>query len=293
MTMPSATTTPPSQGADAQPPAGGQGEPTAQGGGKGEFNWGLFPNVPEEQRSLLEPHLRDTLGHVTKLEQQYAPYKPLLEQGYTQENVQALLNFAQEYDQNPLGLWYRMAQQLEQQGVLPEDLDVEDLGRILQGLPPMNEEGGEGGEGGADPRDAQIQQLTQMVQQLQQRLDQGDQLQMQRQQDGLLQNRLATMKAQLKEAGVPEDAVTDEFLVGSIIAHKGDVAAATQALTGYREASLKGFTQQATEQSADLNMPKGAPPAGEKKRPPKDGFEAARGGALNHLRAAQARSAQE
>src|SRR6266576_2109896 len=76
----------PGQGAPApaaQPPAGGQGpaqgQPTAADKGGDGFNWGLFPDVPEEQRSLLEPHLRNVQGYITKSQMETAPYKGLMD----------------------------------------------------------------------------------------------------------------------------------------------------------------------------------------------------------------------
>src|SRR5438445_10841560 len=92
------------QGAPAQgtaatgAPAGGQGQvqgqPTADG-----FNWGLFPDVPETQRELLEPHLKNIQGHVTRMEQQYAPYKGLMD-AVPGAQAGALVHFLHGYAQN-------------------------------------------------------------------------------------------------------------------------------------------------------------------------------------------------
>src|SRR5438270_119915 len=105
--------------AAAQPPASGQGgagqESTAAGKGGGEFNWGLFPNVPENQRELLQPHLRGVLGHVTQLEQQYAPYKGLMD-AVTPDQVQNLVTFLANYSSDPLATWMGLGQSLHEDG---------------------------------------------------------------------------------------------------------------------------------------------------------------------------------
>src|SRR6476619_110244 len=69
-TQSAAQGTPPSNGTA---PAQGQGQP--QQGGTG-LDWGMFPNVPEEHRPLLEPTIREQIQpYITRLEQQYAPFK--------------------------------------------------------------------------------------------------------------------------------------------------------------------------------------------------------------------------
>ena len=86
---------PPDEATDStateQPPAGGQDLGGGESkGSEGQFNWELFPDVPEDQRALLEPHLRNVQGHVTKMEQQYSPYKDLVEAKADPAEVKAL-----------------------------------------------------------------------------------------------------------------------------------------------------------------------------------------------------------
>src|SRR3982751_1011007 len=70
----------PAENGTAQP---GQGQP--QQGGTG-LDWGMYPNVPEEHRALLEPTLREQIQpYVTRLEQQYAPFKQF--EGVTPEDA--------------------------------------------------------------------------------------------------------------------------------------------------------------------------------------------------------------
>lgn len=313
--------TPPTQGAGAAPPADGQtgsGQPTGQGQGQGGFNWGLFPSVPEEQRTLLEPHLRDVLGHVTKVEQQWAPYKFLQESGVQADQLRGILSFSEAFDKDPVGTWYSMAQQMAENGVLPEDLDVEDLGRILQGLPPADQGAPQGqGQPGQPQMTPEMQGMMQMFQQMlaplteklqgvENYVQSQQQRETQRTQDQLLTQSLTGMKDQLKAAGFPEEIfgneegqISDQYLTGQIVAHRGDVSTAVQSINTLRNGILKGFAGGPTPKpgQGELNMPNGAPPTPGKAeasaRNKGDGFSEARAGAENFLRQAQNASAQQ
>ena len=125
---------------------GGQGanapSATADGGAGGEFNWELFPDVPEEQRPLLEPHLRNTQAHVTRLEQQYAPYKGLIDAGLPAEDVQNIINLNASFERDPVGTWIWLAQMMQQSGSMGDELDLEAVQAILNGEDgPSAEEG--------------------------------------------------------------------------------------------------------------------------------------------------------
>src|SRR4051794_27036558 len=87
-------------------------QPTGQGAGEQESTadslWGFFPDVPVEQREVLAPHLKNIQGHVTRLEQQLAPYKPFVNAGYTPEMVNGLASFATSFDRDPLQAWIEL-----------------------------------------------------------------------------------------------------------------------------------------------------------------------------------------
>jgi hypothetical protein len=253
---------------------------------------------------------------VTKVEQQWAPYKFLQESGVQADQLRGILSFSEAFDKDPVGTWYSMAQQMAENGVLPEDLDVEDLGRILQGLPPANEGApqGPGQPGQQGQLSPEMQTMMQMVQQmiapLAEKLQGVDnyvqsqqQRETQRTQDQLLTQSLTGMKDQLKAAGFPEEIfgneegqISDQYLTGQIVAHRGDVNTAVQSINTLRNGILKGFAGGPTPKpgQGELTMPNGAPPTpGRKDTNTGDGFKDARAGAENFLRQAQQASAQQ
>lgn len=255
------------QPTEAQPPAGGQGGsgevPTAQ---QGDFNWGLFPDVPEEQRPLLQPHLRNVLGHVTRLETQYAPFKPFIQAGLTRpEEIQGLLGFTQSFDQDPVETWYNLGKSLQEGRVLTGDIDFAEVRNIIDGNIQSDSE--DGLPEGVDPNEplgmalARVQELEEKVNKIE---TVGEQERTQRQQqieERLLHKAVTDMKAELREAGIPEDRVTDQMLHGLIITHRGDHQAAIGSLLGFRDGSVRATLQNHTTRRAEVNAPRGAPPA--------------------------------
>jgi len=138
---------------------GGQGQDDAgvqSGNSGGGFNWEMFPTVPEEQRSLLEPHIRGVQGHVTKLEQQYAPYKSVIDSGLKPEEVQGLIALNQAFDKDPVNTWLQLAANMQKQGALSDDLDLDAVKLVLEGKAELDPgtEGSEGspGAGGEEER---------------------------------------------------------------------------------------------------------------------------------------------
>lgn len=279
----------------AQPSGQGTGQPTEP---TADQFWGLFPTVPEEQRSLLEPHLKNVQGHVTKLEQQYAPFKPFLEAGYTPDQVGGLMNFARSFDADPLQAWMELGQMLQggDQPLISQDLDFEILAKIARGeeleedpgQPQMMPE-----QNGALPPELvqYIQGLEAKVNQLEQGFTQQQNQAREAAQNRLLQQQFGTMRETLKNGGFPDDALTDEALRSALITANGNVQAAIKFLTDQRSAILKSFTNSSGPE--DLDLPNGAPPTPPKPtREPRDGFEAARAGATNYLKRQNRAAAQ-
>lgn len=257
---------------------------TADGSGGG-FNWDLFPNVPEEQRSLLEPHLKNVQGHVTQLQQQYAPYKSIIDAGLDGETVQSLVAFNQQFSQDPIGTWLELAVNMQKAGTLSGDLDLEAVKAILEGKDPDEGEVPAGGEEG--------EEIPAWARRLEERLDAQDEeaktqkeQETQQQRAGELKAAMDNMRTQLKEAGYPEDAITDEILRAALIANQGDADKALQQLTGLRESVLKGFTEKQGNGGggSDLEMPNGSPkPPARESRGPNREFAEARKGARQML----------
>lgn len=283
---------------ESQPPAGGQGSggQGAQPSGGG-FNWGLFPNVPEGQRELLQPHLTNVLGHVTRLEQQYAPYKDLI--GLVQPDQVGNLNqFLQNYSQDPLATWLGLASALQEEGLIENpEFSVEQLQSMLSA--PQQPQGGVPPVGDMPPWAQEMQQQLQMMAQAEQARQQQEQQRQAEQeaqmQEQMLEQAKTDIKGQLTAAGITEGLVTDEQIVAALIAHNGDMNQVVQSFTGLRDGFLRGFTEangqgprQATVRGETPQAPKGTP------RPKAgDGFRQASIGAAQMLAQNAAAGAQQ
>jgi hypothetical protein len=249
-------------------PEAGGGQPTAQptptpqpqgqGQGQGDgFRTTFFPGVPDEHWQLIEPHVSNINKHVTQLQQRYAPFN-----SYTPEAVQGLARFADDFERDPSAQWIRLARTLQQAGQLDPDLDVDHLEQLVtQQMAEEAQSGSIDGLDGDDPRDQAIQQLMQTVQQLQQRLDQGEQKNRQTVEDRALDRTKSWMKQQLTKAGLPENLMTDQRLIGMFVSHGGNAQAAVQDAIEYRNAVLGGVVPdpKVQQRSKQLDMPNGVP----------------------------------
>lgn len=265
----------------------GQGAPDA---GNSQF-WGLFPNVPEDQRGTLEPHLRAVQSEVGRLQEAHAPFKDM-----NAQEVQGLVQFDARFRSDPLGTWMDMAKMMQEQGAIHADLDLETLVAIASGQEVPDDATPDAGIEGLDPAvAAHIQRLEARLGEFEQR-DQQRTVQEQTQlQDRLLETQKGKMKETLVKAGYPEGMLTDELLISSIIAHRGVPSAAVQTLMNQRNEILKGFTQ--TKQPKDeLNVAGGGPQTTPEpkisSRDADDPFAKARIGATSRLRRANRSEAQ-
>lgn len=247
----------------ATPPAdqggGGEGGTPDKGGGGG-FDWGLFPDVPEEHRALLEPHLKKTQGHVTQLEQRYAPFKELADAGLDADTVKGIVALNNSFDKDPMGTWVNMGREMQQRGLLPDVLDMQAVADILAGK-EAEEPAGEGEQG------QQGDEVPPYARELQERLDRRDEEDRKREQEQQAQAQeqqlteaVDNITAQLKEAGLTDEAIAKINIVGPIIANKGDPDAALQEIIGFREEVLKGLTDKQTNPGGDLTLTDKGPP---------------------------------
>jgi hypothetical protein len=277
-----------------QPGAPGQGQTDPNAG----FNWGLFPDVDEAMRPQLEPHLRNVQGHVTRLEQQMAPFKPFVDAGYTPDQVQGLAQFADSFAQDPAGTWLAMAKQLQDEGRIDQDLDLDAVARIAMGQGPAPEEQPTQSqfEGVVPPQVAQyIAQLESRLSQLEGGFEQQNQAQRQAQNRELLNNAISTVREALIADGYPEEALTDIAINGALVASRGQPQAAIQALQAQRTALLQGFTKTNQENTAgkELHVANGGPKV-PTKTPAKRGdpYAGARAGASQYLKTLNQGAAQ-
>lgn len=257
----------------AQP---GQGAPPQQQGVQSAGFRQNFPNVPDEHWALIEPHIGQVEAYTTQLQQQLAPFKSLVDAGYTPDRVQGLVNFETRFEANPLETWVELGKMLQQPGgngqsAVHPDVDLDYLAAIArgedpeQGAAPGIQPGAAPVQPGADGQTPEMQALLQHVQSLQQRLDQAEQTSQQQEvarqtaiQDQVYDRRLGQMREALTQGGWPEDLVSDEMLGSQIIIHRGDFAAATKALLDQRANLLKGFVAN-RQQTQPTDLPNGVP----------------------------------
>jgi hypothetical protein len=284
-------------------PTGGGGAVTAEPGvqadsaqgtqpAPGQFNWGLFPNVPEEQREVLEPHLRTVQAHVTQLEQQLAPFKAFADSGLTPEATQGLLRFSADFDSDPRGMWLRLGNMLQESGEVDPDVDLEYLAAIAAGEDPdagqpSVEQNGNGAvpPGTPNPNDPVMQQIEALQAQVQEMRQQGEQERARRtemMQDQLLDRRMSAMREELKGAGWPEDILTDQALTARIVTHRGNIAEATQAMVQERVGLLKGVTD-TRQGDEDLDLTN-VPPTPQQRQKPGNSWDRANDRATQRLR---------
>lgn len=268
-----------SAGGAGNPAAGtalpGQGQPQGGADPTNQGFWAMFPDVPEEQRPLLEPHIRSAVGRVTQLEQQLAPFKPFLDAGYSPQAAEGLIRFSADFERNPADMWLRMGAMLQQRPgpngrpVVDPELDLDHLAALVRGEDPDAQQQGQVPGQQQGPADGQlppevlqyIQGLQQEVQELKQGVTQDRVQRQELIQDRLLDQQLNQMKSSLKEAGWPEDLLTDEELYARLITAGGDVNHALSGMVNVRTGLLRGYTEQNQNgRPGALNMPDGAPP---------------------------------
>lgn len=288
------TPDPGSGGAGGVTPAPGAVQPAGQGAPPADNSqfWGLFPNVPEDQRGTLEPHLKAVQSEVGRLQEAHAPFKDM-----NAQEVQGLVQFDQRFRSDPVGTWMDMAKMMQDQGAIHEELDLEMLLAVATGKDVSEEPTVEQGLEGLDPAvAAHIQRLESKLGEFEQR-DQQRTVQQQTQiQDRLLESQKGKMKETLVKAGYPEGLLTNELLISSLIAHRGVPSAAVQTLMAQRNEILKGYTNANTKPPDELNVRGGGPQTPAEPKPSGrdagDPFGKARMTATSRLRRANRGEAQ-
>jgi len=248
----------------------------------------MFPDVPEEQRALLEPHLKKVQGHVTKLEQSHAPFKAFSDAGIDSNSAAGLIQLSQSFSRDPMGTWVAMGRQMQQEGTLPDSLDIDAAESILKGE-DLNEEApaGEGAEG-ADELNPQLKEVLTWKQEEEARRQQEEQTQVQQRQAQALKGAEDGITAQLKEAGLTDQELENVNITGALITAQGDPDKALQSIIAFWEAA-KGRLAKPTDKDDDteLEMPNGAPKvadSGIKGRRGSKSFNEANVGAKQFLR---------
>lgn len=247
-----------------QPGSQGQG----QGGG---FREQFFQGVPDEVWGQVEPHVRNVQGHLTQLEQRYAPFK-----GYRDDDLQGLAAFSSRFNSDPVGQWILMAKGMQDAGVLNQDLDLQHLAALVKdelddqaaggGMPPNSQQPPQG------DMPPWAQQLLQRLDRLEGGVNKFQTSHQQQVEDAVLKRQVASMKSAMKQGGIPDGAFSDEAILAAYIAHRGNSQAAAKSFVDARNTLLKGFVQDpnaqrpgtpkpAAQPNSDLELPNGAPQA--------------------------------
>lgn len=273
--------------APVQPP--GQGEPS-----QGDF-WATFPDVPEEHRPIIEPHLRRTQGEITRLQQAHAALKPVIDSGYQPQQLQGLVQFDQRFQQQPLEVFMDMAKMLQDQKIIGADLDLDVVRAVAMGQEVPEEPVVPDEATGEIPPAVQayIDQLRAELDQVKSGIQQQSQQRQEAIQDSLLKTQQQKMRAELQKVGYSPEYLTDRRLNAALITNNANVQAAIQDFTEMRNGVLKGFTD-TRQPTPSLETRNGGPnaPAQPSVRDKDDPWARARIGATNRLKRANQASAQ-
>lgn len=271
----------------------GQAPGTADAGQGQDGFWGLFPGVPEEQRSALEPHIKGMQRYITGLQAELTPYKALQDAGIGAEDVQAVIQFGGRMQQDPVGTAFQLLEQLQQSGQLAEDLDLEAVRAIAEGreLEAGTEDIVE--PGAVEPGNGEMpvwatalqEQMGQVTNYLQTQAQQTQQ----RTQDAAFNKLLGNARTELQKAKVDIDSMFEDpkdgekYLASALITNQMDVAKAVGQIVGFRDAATKGLMEETEDgPDTDLDLPNGTP--GVRPKPTGgDAFSSARAGAMNEL----------
>jgi hypothetical protein len=185
------------------------------------------------------------------MEQAQAPYKGLME-AIQPDQVDPLMAFLDNYQQDPLATAVGIINELQQGGTVPASLSMEALMQVLRGQQQMQV--GEQPQPQAQPQQEQIPQWALDMQAQLQQLSQGDEqrgvAEQEAQQDAILQQAKTNIRSQLDQASIPAEIIDDEVVVAAIIASDGDELAAAKMLTDLRDKFLGQFTNGKTSAGA-------------------------------------------
>lgn len=275
-----------------------QGTPAA-GQGQDGF-WNLFPSVPEDQRPMLEPHIRGMQQYITQLQGQYAPYKGIADAGASAEDLQALHQFGQRLASNPVDTAMELLSSLQNNGTISQDLDLEMVKAVASGTaPPESGDILESGEGVGDEMPEWAMTMQQQMAQMGQYFQTQEANRQKAAQDAALNTTLKQATDELQKAQVdlseylPEGTDVNRWLTGLLVTNNMDVNAVVQTITGFRDAATKGLMQEADDsQPGDLELPNGVPAGRRQPSRTGDSFKDANAGALNMLQQRQRAEAQ-
>lgn len=115
----------PSSPVSGQGPSGDSLSSQTDTGSTGNPAWQpILDTVPEGLRGLVRPKLEEwdkgVQGQFQKIHEKYAPYKTLVEQKVPYERIETATRLAQFIEQDPVGFYRNMEQQLRAAGMLEE-----------------------------------------------------------------------------------------------------------------------------------------------------------------------------
>lgn len=173
----------------------------------------LIPTVTP----AIEQYHQNLTSRYTELEEQYKPWKDI---GFDPDEARRMAEFAQQFDENPVGVYEALEQHLIQNGLLEEAQAVADEAAAAAGAPPVEP----GDDSDLDPQVAALrQQLEIMAASQQQMMELFQQQQVQAQED----ENQAALDSYLEELQASHNNELDLDYVVNLMAQgvDGDVAA--------------------------------------------------------------------
>lgn len=209
----------------------------------------VYDLLPSEFHPLIAPKLKGWDDNFAKVQSQFAPYKPLIENNVPFNAIQTSMNLANLINSNPRAVWEELGQRFGFSGQGQQQVEEQK---------PVEQEQQEE-NGGFEPQDLsknpQFAQLQQAYQQLEQRMQQEDQ---QRRQYALEQEAVSEINSEWQQiesrtGTLPPDVKAEIIRRSVFIADQKGPQAIPSLSEGY--ADYANFVSRVRNQRANNSAP--------------------------------------